>query len=209
MATLGIYSRVLELQYWDKVLTMDQPTITDERIKPKNKSITFRLDSFMLSRLSKEADEKVISVNMLVSQIIKRHIDWHSMAPKAGFVPVMKDLITHLLDNLSDEQVSRTAEQIARTTNMDFLMLLKNKISIDSALDFIESWLTASDIAYRHERTDFNHTFVICHNMGQKWSTYLGELCNHLFKICNASEFRYEARHSTLTFVLETGRWLG
>lgn len=178
-------------------------------VKLKKESVSFRLDSFMLSRLRKEADEKVISVNMLVNQIIKHHIDWHSIAPKAGFVPVRKYLITHLLDNLSEDQVKGIAEQIARTTNMECLMLLKNKISIESALDFIESWLRASDIAYRHERTEFKHTFVIQHNMGQRWSIYLGELYNHLFKICKAREFSYEARQSTLTFVLETGHWLG
>jgi len=191
------------------VNTGSQPATTIDGPKPKNENITFRLDSSMVSRLRKEADEKEISVNRLVSQIIKHYIDWHSIAPKAGFIPVRKYLVTHLLDKLSEEQLKANAEQVASTTNLDILMLFKNKISIESALDFIESWLKASDIVYIHERIEFKHTFVIHHNMGQQWSIYLGELYTHLFNLFKARDFKYEARHGTLSFVLETDQWFG
>ena len=197
---------LVKLPYRGNRLTEAQVSALDSSIKSKE-SITFRLESHMLSRLRKDANEEVISVNVLVNKIVKDHIIWHSIAPKAGFVPVRKQLVTYLLDQLTEEQVKAAAEQIARTTNLDFLMLLKNKISIDSAIDFIESWLRASNIVYRHERTENKHTFVIQHNMGRHWSIYLGELYTHLFEACKAREFTYEARDSTMTFVLDTGHW--
>jgi predicted HicB family RNase H-like nuclease len=48
----------------------------------QSKSITFRLDSTILNKLHHEAEQKDISVNTLVSHIIRRHINWHSNAAK-------------------------------------------------------------------------------------------------------------------------------
>jgi predicted HicB family RNase H-like nuclease len=41
----------------------------------KSESITFRLDGIILNKLHREAEQKDISVNTLVSRIIRRHID--------------------------------------------------------------------------------------------------------------------------------------
>jgi predicted HicB family RNase H-like nuclease len=57
----------------------------NETIKQRqSESITFRLDSTILNKLHYEVEQKDISVNTLVSHIIRRHIDWHSNAAKAG-----------------------------------------------------------------------------------------------------------------------------
>jgi predicted HicB family RNase H-like nuclease len=41
----------------------------------QSESITFRLDSNILNKLYHEAEQKDISVNTLVSHIMRRHID--------------------------------------------------------------------------------------------------------------------------------------
>jgi len=67
----------------------------------QSESITFRLDSTILNKLHPEAEQKDISVNILVSHIIRRHIDWRSNAAKAGFVTVRRGLLSKLLNRLS------------------------------------------------------------------------------------------------------------
>ena len=49
----------------------------------QSESITFRLDGTFLKKLHREANQKDISVNTLVSHIIRRHIDWHSNGSKS------------------------------------------------------------------------------------------------------------------------------
>ncbi|MFL6425273.1 MAG: hypothetical protein ACJ71R_17015 [Nitrososphaeraceae archaeon] len=66
----------------------------------QNESITFRLDSIILNKLHREAEQKDISVNTLVSHIIRRHIDWHSNAAKAGFITVRRGLLSNLINRL-------------------------------------------------------------------------------------------------------------
>jgi hypothetical protein len=59
----------------------------------QSESITFRLDSTILNKLHHEAEQNDISVNTLVSYIIRRHIDWHYNAAKAGFVNVRRGFL--------------------------------------------------------------------------------------------------------------------
>jgi hypothetical protein len=155
--------------------------------------------------LRKEAQENDVSVNTLVCQIIRNHINWHSIAPKAGFISVRKPLIMGLLEKLNDMDIKSLAQHIAYVSNRDYLLLLRSKISLDTAIDFFESWLRACAFAYRHETTDgFRHSYFVQHDMGRKWSLYIGELYQHFFRECSATIINYDVRENSLFIVLET-----
>jgi CopG antitoxin of type II toxin-antitoxin system len=78
------------------------------KLQRQSESITFRLDSTILNKLHSEADQKDISVNTLVSHIIRRHIDWHSNTPKAGFIAVRRLFITNFISYLSEQEIVST-----------------------------------------------------------------------------------------------------
>ena len=172
--------------------------------KSKNESITFRIYSESVTRLRKDANDEDISVNTLVNQILRNHIEWHCVASKAGFISVRRGFVKAMIDKLSEEEVKMLAREIATTSNRDFLMILRNKVSLESAIDFVESWLRTSGFVYRREsNTSGKYSFVIQHDMGRKWSLYLGELYKHLFEECKATRYYYDARDSMLSFTIE------
>ena len=115
---------------------MNSSTYTVNGINSNNgnnsKSITFRLDSTILNKLHYEANQNDISVNTLVSHIIRRHIDWHSNAAKAGFVTVRKGLLSNLINRLPEKEISSIAEYIAKNETKDFVLLLRNEYNIES-----------------------------------------------------------------------------
>jgi hypothetical protein len=148
----------------------------------QSESITFRLDSTILNKLHREAELKDISVNTLVSHIIRRHIDWHSNAARAGFVTVRRGLLSNLINRLSEKEISSIAEYIAKNETKDFVLLLRNKYNIESALDVIETWIKISGYPYRHEVSYARHSYVIQHDMGKNWSLYMAELYRFLFE---------------------------
>ena len=69
--------------------------------KGKSESVTFRIDSMALKKLRREAEQKDISTNILVNQIIKDHLNWHSNAAKAGFIAVRRPFVTKVINNFS------------------------------------------------------------------------------------------------------------
>ena len=172
----------------------------------QNESITFRLDSTILNKLHPEAEQKDISVNILVSHIIRRHIDWRSNTAKAGFVTVRRGLLSKLINRLSEKETSFIAEYIAKNETKDFVLLLRNEYNIESALDVIERWIKISDSPYRHEVNHNRHSYVIQHDMGKNWSLYMAELYRFLFEEFGLKRTEFDLNHNTLDFIVDTER---
>ena len=172
----------------------------------QSESITFRLDSNILNKLHHEAEQKDISVNTLVSHIIRRHIDWHSNAAKAGFVTVRRGLLSNLINRLPNEEISSVAEYIAKNDTKDFVLLLRNEYNIKSALDVIETWIKISGYPYRHEPNYTRHSYVIQHDMGRNWSIYLAELYRFLFEEFGLKRVEFDINHNTLAFIVDIER---
>jgi hypothetical protein len=82
------------------------------------------------------AEQKDISSNTLVNQIIKEHLNWHSNAAKAAFIAVRRPFVTKVINNLSEQEIISLAEFVAKTTNKDTILLLKKEYTIKSALTF-------------------------------------------------------------------------
>ena len=170
----------------------------------QSESITFRLDSTILNKLHREAEQKDISVNTLVSHIIRRHIDWHSNAAKAGFVSVRRGLLSNLINRLSEKEISSIAEYIAKKETKDFVLLLRNEYNIESALDVIETWIKISGHPYRHEASYTRHSYVIQHDMGMNWSLYMAEQYRFLFEEFELKKVDFDINDNTLDFVVDT-----
>jgi predicted DNA-binding ribbon-helix-helix protein len=178
---------------------------SNEKTRRRTESITFRLESEILGKLRQEAKRKDVSVNTLVSQISKQHTNWHSTSAQAGFISVRKPLIIKLLEGQNDEQIKLLAKYVAFSSNKDFLLMLRRKYNIHSALDMIETWVSASGYSYSHNTDDLDyskrlHTFIVQHNMGMKWSLYLAELYKNLFEEFEVRNAQFDMTDSTLAF---------
>jgi hypothetical protein len=92
------------------------------------------------------------------------------------------------------------------------LLLLKKQynVPIESALDFIESWIKESGYPYLHDTSGVDqniHHFVIQHDMGLKWSLYLSEIYRDLFEeLFSLTEVRFDITDNTVGFTLDTAR---
>lgn len=172
----------------------------------QSESITLRLDSIILNKLQREAEQKDTSVNALVSHVVRRHIDWHSNAAKAGFVTVRRGLLINLINRLPDKEISSIAEYIAKKETKDFVLLLRNEYNIESALDVIETWIKISGHPYRHEVNYTRHSYVIQHDMGRNWSLYMAEQYRFLFEEFELKKVEFDINENTLDFVVDTER---
>ncbi|MGB7953218.1 MAG: hypothetical protein WCF23_04495 [Candidatus Nitrosopolaris sp.] len=172
----------------------------------QSESITLRLDSIILNKLQREAEQKDTSINALVSHVVRRHIDWHSNAAKAGFVTVRRGLLIDLINRLPDKEISSIAEYIAKKETKDFVLLLRNEYNIESALDVIETWIKISGHPYRHEVNYTRHSYVIQHDMGRNWSLYMAEQYRFLFEEFELKRVEFDINNNTLDFVVDTER---
>jgi len=166
--------------------------------KKSNESISFRLDSSLLDYLRNEAAQRDVSINTVVSHIIKDHATWHGNAARAGFISVRKALITKVFAKYDEDEIRDIAHYVASKSSKDMLLFLRNRYDVAAALDVLETWIKVSGYHYNHgtERiysaahTGYSddledspatiHSYIIQHDMGIKWSIYMSELYNQI-----------------------------
>ena len=180
---------------------------TTSTTRAKSESVTFRIESEALRNLRREAGQKDISTNTLVNQLIKDHLNWHSKAAEAGFISVRRPFISKIIKYLPEQEIISLAEYVAKTTNKDSILLMKNEYTIKSALDLLESWIKISDYPYRHEETNNDqkkHSYVIQHDMGMKVSIYLDSLFQFVLdELGQKKTIKFDKTESTLAFTID------
>ena len=173
----------------------------------KSESVTFRIESKALEKLRHEAEQKDISTNTLVNKLIKDHLNWHSKAAEAGFISVRRPFVSKVIRHLPEQEIISLAEYVAKTTNKDSLLLMKNEYTIKSALEVLESWIKISDYPYRHDETSndqIKHSYVIQHDMGMKVSIYLASLYQFLFEeLGQYKKIEFDKTENTLAFTID------
>ena len=53
----------------------------------KSRSITFRLDSFIVDELQRDANQNEISLNVLINKILRMYVEWGRYENKLGMMP--------------------------------------------------------------------------------------------------------------------------
>lgn len=168
---------------------------------------TFRLNNELLDGLKEEAKQKRTSLNTLVSQVLRSHSEYHTFAANSGMISMPKTLLIRLIDNLSEEEVIRLSEYIARNELKDTIILMKSIYSADTVMDFIEGWTRVGGFPFRHHVEDVDngkskkkHSFVVQHDMGARWSLYLVELFRFAFE---QTGLKMDFQHTTNTVSFE------
>jgi hypothetical protein len=171
----------------------------------KTESVTLRLDNGVLARLRKESNDKQISFNTLSNQIFIEHLDWHAHAARAGFISIRKGLITSMLEKMSEQEILRMAEAVARKESKNFILMLRNEYTVTSALDVLETWLKIVGYSYRHEVGGTEHSYIIQHDMGIKWSLLLSKLFEFIAEDFELPRVNFDASESLLSFRVDIG----
>lgn len=163
-------------------------------------SVTLRFDADMLEVLRKESDYKRISLNTLATQIFRIHTEYGSLAAKAGMVSFHKSLLIRVMERLSEDEILKLSEYIAKNEMKDTILLMKKRYSAEAFIDFIESWARVSGFEYRHDVSDSTHSFVIQHDMGKRWSIYIANVFKHVFTDIGAKWADFHSTDNTVTF---------
>jgi hypothetical protein len=145
------------------------------KTKKTTKTASFRIDSSLLDALAEDSNNKQISLNTLVNQILREYIEWYANAPKVGYLVVRKSLMLAMLEKFSEDQIRHLAKLTAKQSR-EINLLFTSEYNIDSALKVIEYKMRLSGYVYRKDVNDKQYVYTVEHGMGPKWSLYLAEL---------------------------------
>ena len=163
----------------------------------KTRSITFRIDSEVIDSLQTESDNREITLNVLVNQVLRRYTDWDTYEARIGMMPVPKLLLVSLIDKaisiaqregLKDieryrNEVIKEAAKIAFKLMKESVLFMKNKYNLWIVLGVLEEYMKVSGVKSDHRMEGAsNHVFVIQHDLGENWSLFTKELLTMIFE---------------------------
>ena len=175
----------------------DSETETTSNQSKKTRSVTFRLDSSVIDVLQAEADNREISLNVIVNQILKRYSEWDRFENKIGMMPVPKVILSSLIDKaiavakssgIKDvdryrDEIIKQAAQIAFGLMKDSVLFMKRQYNLWVVLAVLEEYMKVSGIKADHKlEGSRKHVFIIQHELGENWSLFTKELLVLIFQ---------------------------
>lgn len=182
----------------------------------KTRSVTFRLDSSVIDELQTEADNREISLNVLVNQVLKRYTEWDRFETKIGMMPVPKVILSSLVDRcisfakssgIKDidryrDDIIKQAAQLAFGLMKDSVLFMKRQYNLWVVLAVLEEYMKVSGIKADHRiEGSRKHVFVIQHELGENWSLFTKELLLLIFQ--NLANVKAEISTTPNTTVAE------
>ena len=182
----------------------------------KTRSVTFRLDSSVIDELQTEADNKEISLNVLINQVLKRYSEWDRFENKIGMMPVPKVILSSLIDKaisiaktsgIKDvdhyrDEIIKQAAHLAFGLMKDSVLFMKRQYNLWVVLSVLEEYMKVSGIKADHKiEGSRKHVFIIQHELGENWSLFTKELLALIFQ--NLANVRADINTTANTTVAE------
>ena len=173
--------------------------------KEKTRSITYRLPTKIVDELETEAMQKNISHNVLVKQILEKYVQWERFSDKIGFVPVPKDILNALGDDLDGKDIDEIIK-VVQPIIKDTCMFMKGGYDLKRCIETLEDYMRASGMKSDHRIEGNVHHFIVQHDMGQKWSVFTEQLLTEIFRsFLPDKSIKFQTTDSTVITTIALG----
>ncbi len=173
--------------------------------KEKTRSITYRLPENIVEELETESSEKNISHNVLVKQILERHIQWDRFAEKIGMIPVPKIIIGELGKEMSGDDIEKILKVMVPMIK-ESVLFMKGKYDLKRCIETLEDYMKASGMNSDHKIEGDVHHFIIQHELGIKWSLFTERLFKELFnEFLPSKNIKFQTTEKTLIASIALG----
>lgn len=148
------------------------PSATSNGDSKKTVTMTFRIDERVIDLLRQETEKRQVSLNTLVSQVLKRYVDWDMYEPKVGMIPMAKPVVAALFDKMDEKDIVEMACKVGKNAVHDIALFMKSSMDLPSFLSWLEMRMRHATIELSHTVHGYSHTYVMKHDMGYKWALF-------------------------------------
>jgi hypothetical protein len=146
----------------------------------QTRSISYRLPEYIIEGLEVEAQQKEISQNVLVKQILEKYIQWERFANNIGMIPVPREILRVLGEKMDGEVINEVIKVITPMMK-DWVMFMKGNYDLKRVIESMEEYMRASGMTSDHRIEGDIHHFIIQHNLGIRWSLFTELLLKQIF----------------------------
>ena len=119
------------------------------------------------------ASEEGISLNSLANRQLRQYAEWVRLKHKLGYVTVRDRVFHHILEKLPEDEIVELGRQLGEVEAREYVMLNWRIMSPDHFIRFVDNYARYSGQFHVEHHDEAQHTLVLFHNLGSKWSLYL------------------------------------
>jgi hypothetical protein len=161
---------------------------------------TIRIDEDLNEALEKTALHDNTSVNFVVNNALREHIEWSSVITKIGFSIFPQSLMTKFFEKLTDKECVELGEIIARDHLKPFLEYRFGSVSFENWIRIAREFAKyIGGFKFLTERRKEGETLMIFeHGRGIKWSNIYKGITQYI-AVSQGLNFRHELTDSKCT----------
>jgi|GEM_PF-4932495 len=134
-------------------------------------TVTIRVPKTLKEQLERTSKKNHVTLNNLINQILFQRMHWDDQLNQMGWLQfepsTVKHLIKFLAEDEMDEIVDNSKKGVAKT-----IEFLYGDTSVDHVAEFIDSWLTVTNMPFKHTEDEKSHKFLVTHDLGKNWSIF-------------------------------------
>jgi hypothetical protein len=145
--------------------------------KPKTVTRTLRISKDLDKLLEKDSKDKRVSTNSLISSILTKYAEWDRYTEKIGFISLPINGFRLIINSMDDQEIRRLAEEVGSRQPQELLMFWFKKMTLDAYMEGLSLYCRYGGIAkYDLETNGREYTVALHHELGRKWSLFVGYL---------------------------------
>ncbi|HXU96403.1 MAG TPA: hypothetical protein VFP45_08225 [Candidatus Nitrosotalea sp.] len=144
------------------------------------RSISYRLPEHIVEELETQAQQKEISQNVLVKQILEKYVEWDRFSTTIGIIPVPKEIIKVLGEKMDRDTINEIIQKMTPVIK-DWVTFQKGGYDLKKIIELMEDYMRHSGMTSEHRIEGDIHHFVIQHNLGINWSLFTELLLKQVF----------------------------
>jgi len=134
-------------------------------------TITIRVPKSLKEQLEKTSKKNQLTLNNLINQILNQRMHWDEQLNKMGWLQFEPQTVKEIVKNLNEEEICQIVEK-TRAGVTKAIKFIYGDTSVKDVVNFIDSWLTSSNFAFRHTEDSESHRFLVSHELGENWSLF-------------------------------------
>ena len=179
--------------------------------KQKSRTIgrSFRINEQYFNTLNEEAERAGISSNALINKILQDYCEYHRYFKRFGAISISQKEFSRIVEACPKEALLDIAKKAGSVVAPDIFRSRGLRFDNEDSTFYVTTILAEYANWFRCEHYFVNDKeyFHLRHDLGEKWSIYIGEALSVLFESCCKKRVKKEFLDGAVTLEIPLSQY--
>lgn len=203
--------KAIELHASELASRSSIPILLRVEEKPSIRTVTrtIRITRDIEKALDRISDVEKVSMNHVINGALRRWVEWDYYAERFGVISLPSVVLRRIMVYLTDEEAAELGRWTAKNVAREFVNFWFKEFSERTLLRGIallsSKYANHYDYEYAYDEEKHEHTLILRHGTGRKWTLYFEQLIKTAFNMLGI-EIETDAMENQLVLRLPAGR---